>query len=183
MTQDVFPVEDSSVNKNKFKAFCLDVLNCVVIPVLITFLILRFVAMLAYVPTGSMKPTIFEGDRILVLRYLHNSSFNRGDLVVFSGKSVINENKLLVKRVIGLPGETVSIKDGVVYINAVPLQEDYVKNNMNFNMTDLVIPEGEYFVLGDNRINSYDARYWDVKTVKQADIIGKGKVLFKRDNG
>lgn len=144
------------------------------IAVLISFIVLKFICITAVVPTGSMKPTINEGDKIIVWECLKYFDFKRGDLIVFDGLNTAQEDKILVKRVIGLPGETVKITDGVVYINGVALEEDYVKNDKPFFMDEVTVPEDEYFVLGDNRANSFDARYWSYKFVKQSDIMGKG---------
>lgn len=160
--------------------FCRDLLFVACIAGLVSFIILKFIFIFAYVPTGSMKPTINEGDRVLVLRFLKNVPFERGDFIVFEGEPYIDEDITLIKRVVGLPGERVKIVEGTVYINGVPIKEDYVVNQMAYNMPEIVVPQDEYFVLGDNRADSYDARFWDDQTVSKEDVIGEGKLLFKQ---
>lgn len=109
----------------------------------------------AYIPTGSMKPTIMEEDEVLVSKVF--TSVNRGDIFVFSHES---SKELLIKRVIGLPGEKVEIKDGIVYVNDILINEPYVKNNEVLNKT-FNVPEGHYLFFGDNRARSEDARKWE----------------------
>lgn len=151
----------------------------------ITIFILNFVVFFAYVPTGSMIPTIQEGDRIIVwkiFRYFdwENRGLSYGDVVVFKHKETPNdEEKLLVKRVIGFGGDKIKIENGLVYRNNEPLVELYVKNNDSFFMNEIIVPDNELFVLGDNRIGSYDSRYWDYQTVPISDVVGEVKFLNK----
>ena len=137
----------------------------------------------AKVPTGSMKDTINENDRLIGLRLAYvTAEPQRGDVVIF--KYPDDENTLFVKRVIGLPGETVSFKDGDVYIDGELLQEDYIKephSTMAVNETEYTVPENSYFVLGDNRRNSKDARFWTNTYVTKDKI--EAKVLFRYYDG
>jgi signal peptidase I len=107
----------------------------------------------------SMLPTIADGQRLLVSTSV--SSIERGDILLF--KYPLDPQRRYVKRVIGIPGETVSIDEGVVYINGQPLVEGYVDNTYN-NATRkydaVTIPPDQYFVMGDNRDNSSDSRIW-----------------------
>ena len=103
-----------------------------------------------------------------------------GDVVVFKHQDTpFEEEKLLVKRVIGFGGDTIKIENGLVYRNNEPLDEPYVKNNDSFFMNEIKIPENEIFVLGDNRIGSYDSRYWEYQTVPIANVVGEVKFLNK----
>lgn len=127
------------------------------------------------VPTLSMYPTIKEGQKIKVLKVKHGIS--RGDIVVFkTPQELLNLTDVayMCKRVIGLSGDTIKIVEGVVYINNTPLDESaYVKNNSKYTMQEVIVPKNSFFVLGDNREDSYDSRYWDYKFVPLDAIIGK----------
>ena len=136
----------------------------------------RYVIIKAEVPTGSMENTIEVGDCILgyKLAYTFNGP-DRGDVVIFPYPD--NQEVIYVKRVIGLPGETVEIKDGSVYIDGTPLEEPYLKEEMRGEYGPYVVPEGSYFMLGDNRNSSADSRKWKNTYLKEEDIMAK--VLFR----
>lgn len=145
-----------------------------VIAFLIAFGFNRFVIANAEVPTGSMEPIVMPGDRIFVNRLAYVwSDPQRGDIVMF--KYPDDESEDYLKRIIGLPGETVTIKDGLVYINdsKVPLKEPYLNDPPEGDYGPYEVPEGCYFMLGDNRNISKDAREWTNKYVKREKIVGK----------
>jgi signal peptidase I len=119
----------------------------------------------------SMTPTIVEGQRIFINKtaYLFNTP-GRGDIIVFNPVQR-NSEIPLIKRVIGLPNETITVKNGTVYIDNVPLDEPYLKEVPEYRISEIIVPEDHYFVLGDNRNSSYDSHCgW---TVDNESIIGK----------
>lgn len=126
------------------------------------------------IPSGSMENTIMTGDRVGGIHYLFSDP-KRGDIVVFPFPD--DEKVNFIKRVIGLPGETISGKDGLVYINGKPLKEPYVKEKINADFKPLKIPKGCYFMMGDNRNDSDDARFWKHHFVRRDKIIAKA--IFK----
>jgi len=150
------------------------ILREVVITILIAvavFALLRFTVQSYTVVMSSMKPTFEEGECIMVNKMSYRSSGpQRGDVIVFNPP--FDSQFPFIKRVIGLPGETVEVKDGKVFIDGIPLEEDeYIMELPDEPMPAQEIPENEYFVLGDNRTNSNDSRNnW---TVPQDNIIGK----------
>ncbi|AER66259.1 signal peptidase I [Thermovirga lienii DSM 17291] len=137
---------------------------------LVLALILRyFVVQAFWIPSGSMIPTLVPGDRVLVSKFwYHFQPPKRGQIVVF--KYPLDPKRDFIKRVIGLPGEVVSMEEGVVYIDGEPLAEPYVKNHDSFNMKPVRVPENAYFVMGDNRPNSQDSRFWGF--VPKENLIG-----------
>lgn len=132
-------------------------------------------------PTPSMENTFMVGDKVWTfkLAYLFSGP-KRGDIVVFEAPDHPEED--YIKRVIGLPGDTVVVKDGVVTVNGKVLKEDYLKEPMVKGNGDgtYVVPKGHYFMMGDNRNVSLDARFWTNKYVARNKI--KGKALFKYPN-
>ncbi len=129
----------------------------------------------AIVPSSSMEPTI-EEDALLVanrLAYI-NKSPKRGDVILFYHEEL--GTSLIVKRIIGLPGETVEIRSGQVYIDETTLEELYVTNASSDNLDPVTIPAGHYFVLGDNRGHSHDARFWEDPFVSTEEI--RAKAVF-----
>ena len=142
--------------------------------VVIALFLTRFVIINAYIPTGSMEKTIMPGDRVIAsrLHYLFTEP-KRGDIVVF--KYPDDEKTNFVKRVIGLPGETVEIKNGEVYVDNIKLEESYLAEEMNKEDSGpYEVPEDSYFMMGDNRNNSRDSRYWQTtKYVHKNKILGK----------
>lgn len=145
----------------------------------LAFLMNRYVYANAEVPTGSMIPVVQPGDRLIVnrLAYLFDDP-KRGDIVMFAFPDDESDNYL--KRIIGLPGEKLEIKDGLVYINDSdkPLDEPYLNDPPNGNYGPYNIPEGCYFMLGDNRDISKDAREWKNKFVKKEKIVGKAILRY-----
>lgn len=135
------------------------------------------------IPTGSMLNTIQEGDRIIASRLAYiNDEPQRYDIIIF--KYPDDETQLFAKRIIALPGETIEVKNGIVYItdkngNKSTARTDFITNCIpTGNFGPYTVPLGSYFVMGDNRNDSWDSRYWDNKTVKKGKIIGKVKFRY-----
>jgi len=156
----------------------LSYVKIIVIAIAIAFICNQFIIVNAKVPTGSMKDTIMEGNRLIGFRlsYLFSEP-NRLDVVIF--KYPDDETQNYVKRVIGLPGDIVVIKDGKVYVNDVLLDEPYIKEPMTVNGQVLTysVPKGYYFMMGDNRNNSADSRFWKNTYVAENKILAKA--IFK----
>lgn len=141
---------------------------------LATLLLTQYIIINAQVPTPSMLPTIAPGDRVIGLRTAYwFAAPARGDVIVFRFPD--NEAEFYVKRVIGLPGETVEIIDGQVFINGsnTPLNEPYLAEAPNKGQPLIFkVPQNCYFVLGDNRNFSSDSRFWQNTYVQRQQIIG-----------
>ena len=141
-------------------------LQIIVAAVVIAFVLNNFVIANSRIPTGSMENTIMSHSRVI------------GSRLSYIKDDPDNEKIYYVKRVIGLPGETVEVIDGKVYINGsdTPLDEPYLPEPMEGSYGPYEVPEGCYFMMGDNRNNSLDARFWDNKFVAKNKIVAK--VLF-----
>jgi signal peptidase I len=135
------------------------------------------------IPAGSMAPTIEIGDRLIAdMRAYDRKLPARGDIVIL--KYPNNESIHYVKRVIGLPGDKVEIVNRMVYVNDRPLKESYVQHidpaSINEHSGPYFIPKGWYFVLGDNRDNSQDSRFWG--SISLSKIIGQARYLYWAKN-
>ena len=160
----------------------------VVVAVLVAVLLRTFVVQTFYIPSGSMEPTLQIGDRILVNKLSYDfHGLHRGDIVVFARPPAENcggpEVNDLVKRVVGLPGDLLSLAHGYLYVNGTRLDESWLPSSEQGvtapgpagTATDLEqpyrVPTGQYFVMGDNRTNSCDSRYWG--PVAKSLVVGK----------
>ncbi len=157
-------------------------IKLIVIAVIIALLLNRYVMLNAHIPTGSMKNTINEEDYIFCLRASYwFSEPKRGDIIVFLYPD--NHDEMFIKRIIGEPGdvvEIVTINTGVesrkvVRVNGKELTENYLAEPMNPTKEDAtyIVPADSYFVLGDNRNNSKDSRYWEDTFVERDEILAK----------
>lgn len=142
---------------------------------LVTTFLMNYVLINAYIPSGSMENTIMTGDRVIGLRFIRH--YNRGDIVIFPDPD--GGGYYLIKRIIGLPGDTVTIQGGTVSINGTPLEEPYLKETMRKDESfSITVPDSGYFMMGDNRNDSFDARYWENKIVYEENITGKAALRY-----
>lgn len=128
----------------------------------------------------SMQPSFQENDYLIISRLAYRTKEpKRGDVVVFQStlKDKNGKDELLIKRVIGLPGENLVIQDGRVMVDGKVLQESYLRDDYTDGEVDIEVPEGRYFCLGDNRSRSTDSRDSSVGLVSKDQI--NGKVIFR----
>ncbi len=143
------------------------------------------------IPSGSMEPTVLIGDHLIVSRIGYDAGIpftnyhvplwrepKRQQIIVFRAPLPEQGFPDFIKRCIGLPGDTVEVKRGVVYVNGQKLSEPYREDppNPTENRPAIHVPQGEYFMMGDNRENSYDSRYWGF--VPRANIIGTPLMIY-----
>ena len=125
-----------------------------------------------------MEPTLHNQERILVSRSLTEKKYNRGDIVIIKGDS----NEKYIKRIIGVAGDKIEVKNNILYINDAQRKERYLNKNQVDEKSigdfkPILIPENEYFVMGDNRVVSMDSRN-GLGLINQDQVIGKGKYVF-----
>ena len=167
--------------ERRYPGFWADFLNTALAFLLIAgaaVLILMFVGRVAIVNGNSMQPTLQNGDLLLVQRLGYQEP-QRFDIVVFDSGD--GQGTLYIKRVMGLPGETVQVADGILLVNGEPLEESYGLEPMDSGgiaETPLTLGADEYFVLGDNRNNSGDSRSQAVGPVSREQIVGKALFRF-----
>lgn len=135
------------------------------------FLVLQLTIQSSVVVGSSMQPNLQDGQRLVVSKAAYFlSTPQRGDVVIF--RSPGNTRTEFIKRVIGLPGDTVAVQDGTVLVNGKALDEPYIASQPRYTLNPQTVPDDSYFVLGDNRNNSNDSHMgW---TVPRQNIVGKG---------
>ena len=148
---------------------------------LFVFLILHFVGQRTVVNGSSMDTTLANGQNLVMdkLSYRFHDP-ERYDIIIFPGPEEFGQHPYYIKRIIGMPGETVQIKDGKVYINdsETPLDDSFVPETPLGSFGPYEVPENCYFMMGDNRNNSKDSRYWQNTYVQFDQIVGKAEIRY-----
>ena len=153
--------------------FIIDTVETILLA-LVLFLVINTLSARVRVENVSMKPTLQPGEFLLVNRVAYKlGDPSIGDIVVFHAPGTSEMD--YIKRIVGLPGDLVRINDGTVTVNDQPLYEPYIADQPNYT-GEWVVPEGEYFVLGDNRNNSSDSHLWGF--VPREDIVGKALLIY-----
>jgi signal peptidase I len=166
-------VEPELSQPKERRSVLVDILETLVLAVIL-FLGINLVSARILVDGASMEPTLETGERVIVNRLSYKyGSPQRGDIIVFHFPR--NPSEEYIKRVIGLPGDTVQVKNGSVYINNQHLDENYLDVKTNYTGT-WQVPEGQLFVLGDNRNNSSDSHDWG--TVPLNYVVGKAILVY-----
>lgn len=167
----------SIMKKHKILKEILSFSRTILTGLIIGFAVSNYIVANAEVPTGSMENTVMAGDRIIINRLSYVSeSPQRGDIISFYFPD--DESELFLKRIIALPNEEIEGKDGIIYINGEPLINDYTPIVSYDDFGPFTVPEDCYFVMGDNRTNSYDSRYWEHKFVSIDSIVGKAEFSY-----
>jgi len=179
--------------KSKFREYA----EAIVIAVLIAFFIRTFIIQAFKIPSGSMKPTLQIGDHILVTKFIYGVKIpiirktlvsigepKRGDMVVFIYPE--DRSKDFVKRVIGIGGDNIEIRNKKIYLNGLPYNDNYgvYTDDMIIpgaaqprdNFGPVTVPPGSIFVMGDNRDQSYDSRFWGFVDLR--DVLGKAFIIY-----
>lgn len=155
----------------------------IIIAIILALIIRTFIVQAFKIPTGSMRPTLIEGDRLLVNKFIYKfKEPERGDVIVFVSPE--DNKKDFIKRLAGLPGETVEIANGTLLINDKAMdnnsifRERYYHNRGEFGKEAQVVtvPDNAYYVLGDNSISSRDSRYWGFLPRKY--LVGKAFLIY-----
>lgn len=167
-----------STQSSFWKEF-MEYLKMIIFVVVVVLVVNNFLLINAKIPSESMEQTIMTGDRVFGnrLTYVFGDP-ERYDIIIF--KYPDNEKELFIKRIIGMPGETVEIKDGKVYINGSkePLKDSFTPETPVGDYGPYTVPENSYFVLGDNRNYSKDSRFWNNPYVAEDKILGKAVLKY-----
>lgn len=178
----------------KKKSVLREWVESIIVAFLLAMVVRAFVIQAFKIPTGSMRMTLLEGDLILVNKFIYGARVpftklqlpalrppKRGDVIVFIYPE--DRKKDFIKRLVALPGETVEIKGGSIYINDKPAQEPIFNQIYYYNRGDfgaegqkIVVPKDNYFVLGDNSASSRDSRYWGF--VPKDNLLGEALIIY-----
>ncbi len=171
---------DINKRKNNYEKVVKEIVEWVLVilvAVLVSFFINNFIIVNATVPSSSMEKTIMTNDRVIGLRLAYIADKpQRGDIIIFRFPD--DESILYIKRIVGMPGETVNIRDGKVFINGEELDEPYLTVQTEGDYGPYEVPEGHYFMLGDNRNNSADSRFWNNTYLSEEKIVGKAVLRY-----
>lgn len=171
--------------------------EAIIIAILIALFIRTFVVQAFKIPSGSMKPTLLVGDHLLVNKFVYGVKIpflrktlipvdtpERGDIVVFIYP--VDRSKDFIKRVVGVAGDTITIKNKRIYINGAPSDDGHGVHTDSLifpgslqprdNFGPVTVPSGHIFVMGDNRDESYDSRFWGF--VELRDVLGKAFIIY-----
>lgn len=167
--------------KNAILSEVLDYVKVIIFAVVFVLIVNNFILINALVPSESMEKTIMTGDRIFGFRLAYEfEEPERFDIVIFKYPDDPEQKELYIKRVIGLPGETVNIVNGKVYVNGEqsPLDDSFCPETPIGDFGPYTVPEGCYFMLGDNRNCSKDSRFWENTYVREDQIVGKAVLRY-----
>jgi signal peptidase I len=180
-------------SKSKFVEYA----EAIIIAILVAFFIRTFIVQAFKIPSGSMKPTLLIGDHILVNKFIYGvkipfirknlisiSEPKRGDVIVFIYPE--DRSKDFIKRVIGVGGDTIEIRNKKIFLNGLPFQDTHGVYVDDFiipgtiqprdNFGPITVPKGAVFTMGDNRDQSYDSRFWGVVDLKE--VLGKAFIMY-----
>jgi signal peptidase I len=191
--RNVASIEAASTKKSKVR----ENVEAIIIAIILALFIRTFIVQAFKIPSGSMIPTLQIGDHILVNKFIYGVKIpfvektiipykkpKQGDIIVF--KYPVEPDKDFIKRVIGCPGDVILVKDKKVFVNNAPLNHDpgmftdphVISGQINprDNIGPITVPAASYFVMGDNRDNSYDSRFWGF--VDETEIKGKALIIY-----
>jgi len=168
------------------KSLSREYIEAIILALIFALVIRSFVVQAFKIPSGSMVPTLLVGDQILVDKLVYKfREPKRGDIIVF--KYPQDPSRDFIKRLVGLPGEKIEVRDRIVYINDMPLDdsmyayhesglEGYFPVVPRDNFNSVIIPEGKYFMMGDNRENSMDSRWWGF--LDREAVVGRAFTIY-----
>jgi signal peptidase I len=194
MSHQVTKLPSHQVTEIKKKSVVRDWIESILVAFILAMFIRTFIVQAFKIPTGSMRPTLLAGDIILVNKFIYGAKIpfskyrlpkvrlpKRGDVIVFIFPE--DPKKDFIKRLVGLPGDMVEIKNGTIYVNNQPLVDYGFSQRYYYNRGDfaqesrgITVPADNYFVLGDNSASSQDSRYWGF--VPEKNILGEAMIIY-----
>lgn len=167
---------DESESPKSSARFIIEIVEIVLIAFALSWLLRTYVVEARKIPSGSMLPTIQLEDRVIVDKFFfkHFDHISPGDIIVFHPPPSAHSTEDFIKRVVGLPGDKIEIRNHITYVNGNPLYEPYVLDKSKDDFGPVVVPKDSLFVMGDNRNNSADSRVWGFLPIENVT----GRTLF-----
>lgn len=168
---------DTSESPKSTSRFLIELIEIVLVAFALSWVLRSYVIEARKIPTGSMLPTIQLEDRVIVDKFFfkHFDHISPGDIIVFHPPPSAHATEDFIKRVVGLPGDKIEIRNHTTYVNGQPLYEPYVLEKSNNDFGPIVVPANSVFVMGDNRNNSADSREWGFLPMENIT----GRTLFR----
>jgi len=169
-------MENSEKPKSSAR-FLIELIEIILIAFALSWVLRTYIIEARKIPTGSMLPTIQLEDRVIVDKFFFKrfDEINHGDVIVFHPPPSAHATDDYIKRVVGLPGDKVQIRNKTTYVNDQPLYEPYLLEKPNSDFGPIVVPNDSVFVMGDNRNNSADSREWGFLPMENVT----GRTLFR----
>lgn len=168
---------DNSEAPKSNARFLIELVEIILIAFALSWVLRTYVIEARKIPTGSMLPTIQLEDRVIVDKFFFKrfDHISIGDIVVFHAPPSAHATDDYIKRVIGLPGDKIEIRNNTTFVNSQPLYEPYLLDKSNNDFDPIIVPEDSVFVMGDNRNNSADSREWGTLPIENIT----GRTLFR----
>ncbi|HZG38157.1 MAG TPA: signal peptidase I [Nodosilinea sp.] len=177
MTDSVASPSNPQSPAPKPKGILRETVETLGLSVLLAFGIRTFVAEARYIPSESMLPTLEINDRLIIDKVSYDfGQPQRGDIVVFMPPAELGQKEAFIKRLMGLPGDVIEVKNGQLYVDGEPQAEPYIAAKPDYQYGPVTVPPDAYLVLGDNRNKSFDSHYWGF--VPQDHVIGRAVFRF-----
>ena len=172
--KEIKNLKKKDIKKGK-KSMIRELLETVISAGVIAFIIITFIGQVTVVRGASMEPTLHDNERLIANKISYRfETPERGEIIIFRPPLEIKRN--YIKRIVGIPGDKIEIANGEIYLNDKKLEESYVKNRSYENMPTTIVPDNSFFVLGDNRPNSSDSRYWGF--LPERNVVGEALVIY-----
>ncbi|HHT51385.1 MAG TPA: signal peptidase I [Eubacteriaceae bacterium] len=153
------------------KKWLKDWLPSLFIALILSFILQNYIAQAVTIPSESMIPTLNINDKLIINKLIKPEDLEYGDIVVFY--SPVTKGERYIKRLIGIGGDTIEIKNGYLYRNGERIHEPYLVKSIDYEFGPVLVPEDNYFFLGDNRNSSYDSHLWPYPFIEKEKLIGK----------
>ena len=153
------------------KKWLKDWLPSLFIALILSFILQNYIAQAVTIPSESMIPTLNINDKLIINKLIKPEDLEYGAIVVFY--SPVTKGERYIKRLIGIGGDTIEIKNGYLYRNGERIHEPYLVKSIDYEFGPVLVPEDNYFFLGDNRNSSYDSHLWPYPFIEKEKLIGK----------